>query len=457
MKKEVFDLIVIGAGSGLEVSSAAAENGWTVAVVEEGPFGGTCLNRGCIPSKMYVHVADVMRTIQRASEFGISAKATGVDWPSIVKRITGVIDEDAREIEYGNRHTKNITVFKTRGKFIGKKTLQVGDKIITAKNIVIAAGTRPSIPPIQGLDTVPFITSDQALRIKKQPKRMIFIGGGYIACELAHFFGTLGTNVTILQRSDLLLGREDGEIGTKFTEVFSRRFDVRLNTNTKRVFKTGNKIAVEIETKGKNSVVTCDTLMVATGRTPNTDVLDVAATGLAVSKAGYLEVDEYLRTSVDGIFALGDIAGKWAFKHSANLEAAYCGHNLLNPKDLVAIDYAAMPHAIFSSPQVAGVGATEEELKEENVKYAKGVYEYKNTGYGAAILEKDGFVKVLMKRGTREILGCHIIGPHASILIHEVIIAMKAGLGAGGITQAIHVHPALSEVVQRAFGNVENP
>jgi dihydrolipoamide dehydrogenase len=454
-KEESFDLIVIGAGSGLEISSQAAEAGWKVAVVEQGAFGGTCLNRGCIPSKMYIHVADVMRSIQDAGKLGIRAKATGVDWKAMVKRVTGMVDADAKEIEEGNKSAKNITVFKTTAKFVGHKRLQVGDRVITAANIVIAAGTRPSIPPIPGLDKVDFITSDEALRLPKQPKSMIFIGGGYIACELAHFFGTLGTKVTVVQRSGVLLGREDREVATKFTEVFSKRFDVRLNTATNRVFRKGKLLAVEIEKDGRKSVITAEQLLVATGRKPNTDLLDVAASGVALDKNGFVQTDGFMRASVPGIWAIGDIAGKWQFKHAANLEAEYCGHNILHPKDMVPIDYAAMPHAVFSSPQLASVGHTEEELIEAKRPYQKGVYAYKDTGYGAAMMEEDGFVKVLVYPGSREILGCHIIGPHASMLIHEVVVAMKAKLGADGITQAIHVHPALSEVVQRAFGSLD--
>jgi len=447
-----YDVIVIGAGSGLEISSYAAEQEMSVAVVEQGPFGGTCLNRGCIPSKMLIYSADVAETIQRANLFGISAKITSIDWKKMVNRVSTFVDKDAWQIEQGNRKTKNVTVYKTQAKFVGKKTLEVGKDTITADKIFICAGARPSIPPIPGLQDVDYITSDEALRLKKQPKKMIIIGGGYIAAELAHFFGSLGTDVTILQRGNLLMNNEDSEIAQKFTEIYQKKFNVILNANTLRVSKKGKNVAVEIDVQGKRKTLVGDTLLVATGRMPNTDILNVKATGVEVNERGFVKVNEYLETSVPGIWAIGDIAGIYMFKHSASLEAEYAIKNAFGQKE--AVDYAAMPHAAFSSPQVAAVGKTEDELKMQKIPYVKAIYKYKGTGYGIAIDDNDGFVKLLAHPYTKEILGCHILGTDASILIHEVIVAMKAKLGVKGITNAVHIHPALSEVVQRAFKKI---
>ncbi|HLF55077.1 MAG TPA: dihydrolipoyl dehydrogenase [Candidatus Nanoarchaeia archaeon] len=440
-----FDVIVIGAGSGLEISSAAAQMGKKVAIVESGPFGGTCLNRGCIPSKMLIYSAEVAETIQRSKLFGIKSKITGLNWKQLVNRVNKFVGKEAREIEKGNKSAKNITVYNTEAKFIGRKLLQVGKDTITADKIFICAGARPSIPPIPGLKDVPYITSDEALRLQKQPKQLIIIGGGYIGAELAHFFGALGTKVTIIDRGDLLMKNEDSEIAQRFTEVYKRKHKVVLNANIKKVYKKGKNITVETS-KGK---FTGDKLLIATGRIPNSDILNVKTTGVKVNERGFVKVNEYLETSVPGIWAIGDIAGIYMFKHSANLEAIYAISNAFRTK--VPVDYYAMPHAAFSSPQVAAVGKTEDELKAQKIPYRKSIYEYKHTGYGKAIEDNDGFVKVLINPKTTEILGCHIIGTDASILIHEVIVAMKSRLGITGITSAVHIHPALSEVVQRAF------
>lgn len=441
-----YDVIVIGAGSGLEISSYAAEQGLKTAIIEPGPFGGTCLNRGCIPSKILIHSADVAEKITNSHKFGITSKITKINWQKIISRVTKIVDEDAKQIELANKRTKNITVYKTTAKFLDKKTIQVGKEIITADKIFICAGTRPSIPPIPGLDKVPYMTSNEALRLKKQPKKLTIIGGGYIASELAHFFQSLGTQVTILQRSDLLMNNEDTEIAQKFTQIAKRKYHVILNANTNKVYKNGKNIAVEITVNGKKKTVNGDALLVATGRTPNTDGLNLKNSGIQLTERGFVKVNQYLETNVQGIWAIGDIAGIYMFKHSANLEAEYAINNAFHKK--VPVDYNAMPHAAFSSPQVASVGKTEDELK--GTKYKKTIYQYKNTGYGTAIQDNDGFVKLLASP-SGEILGCHIIGSHASMLIHEVIIAMKSKLGIKGITQAVHIHPALSEVVQRTF------
>ena len=445
-----FDLIVIGAGSGLNVMSAAAARGLNVAIVEEGPMGGTCLNRGCIPTKILIHTADVLQTIKHAGRFNIKVKDVSADFEKIMKR-SWIVDKDAEEIEENIRKAPNITLFKERGAFTGPKTLKVGDQEITADRIVIAAGTRPSLPPIEGIGNVPYMTSREVLRVKKLPKELIVIGGGYIAVELAHFFNQMGSKVTVLQRSGMLVRHEDEEISKKFTELFGKQLDLRLNFPFAKVEKKGKKIVVY--DKDGNAVEGTH-LLVATGRKPNTDILAVEKTGVKTDEHGYIECNEYMETNVEGIWALGDIAGKYLFKHSANLEAEYVTHNMLNQKNKVKVNYAAMPHAIFSSPQIAGVGYTEQELKKEGKPYLVGKYMYKDSGMGLALEEKEGFVKFLTDNQGK-ILGCHIMGPEASTLIHEVLVCMRRGnCNVNDIIRTVHIHPALSEVVERAAGNV---
>jgi len=449
-----FDLIVIGSGSGLEVSSEAADRGLSVAVVEHGPFGGTCLNRGCIPSKMLIHSADVMETIRRAELFGITAQVASVDWDSIVKRVVSTVDSDAQAVEEGNRQRPNITVFKDTGRFVEHKVLEVGSERIRAETIVIAAGSRPRIPDIDGLSEVPFITSDEALRLPRQPPRLVIVGGGYIAAELAHFFGALGTQVTIVHRGPRLLRLEDDDVSARFTEVYQRRFTMLLNTVVRRAYRDGLEIVLELASDGQQRTLTADALLLAVGRVPNTDLLDVTQTGVAVDERGFIKVDKYLQTDVLGVWALGDIVGRYLLKHSANLEAAHVAQNIFNPEDKAPVDYHAMPHAVFASPQVASVGLTERQAREQGLPYVASTYSYYDSAYGASIEDRDGFVKALAHRETGEILGCHIIGSEASILIQEVANAMRMRLTTDAIAQSIYVHPALPEVVQRAFGSL---
>ena len=451
---KTFDLIVIGTGSGEEVYAEPMNEGASIAIVEEGPFGGTCLNRGCIPSKMLIHSADVIETIRSASKFGIDASVNGIDWDFIINRVANEVDSDSQEIERAAREADNVEVFDQRARFVGEKQLEVAGETITSETIVIAAGTRPFAPPVPGLADVSYVTSDQAMRLPKQPRHLVVYGGGYIAAEMAHFFEALGTEVTIVQRGDALLRAEDEEVSQRFTEVYARRFDLRLNSVLKGARGSGGGIVLDIEGPRDTESLECDALLVAVGRVPNTDLLDVAATGVETDERGFIGTDEYLETNVPGIWALGDIVGRYLLKHGANLEAAYVAYNLANPDHKAAVDYHAMPHAIFASPQVGSVGATERQLREHGVEYASSTYGYFDTAYGSSIEERDGFVKVLADPESREILGCHIIGPDAATLIQEVANPMRMKQTIDAITQSIYVHPAMPEVVQRAFNEL---
>ena len=451
MKKR-YDIVVIGAGSGLQISSQAASRGLKVAVIEKGPFGGTCLNRGCIPSKIFIHAADVAETIKNSGKFGINSKLNKVDWSAIQKRVWNHIDPDAKAIEKGNKDTKNIDVYKTEARFISDKEIQVGKDTITGSKIFICAGARPSIPPIPGIEKTPHYTSANIMRLKKQPKSMAIIGAGYIAAEMAHFFSALGTNVTVINRSSLMIKREDKEVSETFTKIASKKYNIFFNANTQKIYKKGKNICLDILQGKKKKTISAEILLLATGRRPNTDILSIEKTKIKTDQRGFIKTNQYMETSVKNIWAIGDIAGKYMFKHSANLEAAYAAHNAFNPNK-IKVDYTAMPHAIFSSPQIAGAGFTEQELKDKKIKYLSGKYRYYHTGMGAALEDKDGFVKVFLNPKNHKILGCHILGTDASTLIHEVLVAMRANQKSSAITRTIHIHPALPEVVQRAFND----
>lgn len=473
MKK--FDVIVIGAGSGLLISSQAAQTGYKVAVIEEDKFGGTCLLRGCIPSKILIHHADIARTIKHSAEFGIKSKLLSVDFKNIVKKVSDFVDNEAKQIEQGNKEDKNITVYKGRAEFTGKNTVKViSENKNTGKNnkekneeiygdkIFICAGTRPSVLSIPGLNKVKYLTSTEALRLTKQPKVLTIIGGGYIAAELAYFFGELGTKINIVERESILLKNEDIEISKAFTEIAGKKYNLNLSTQILDASYKNKKYSVNIkDARGKSKAIVSDQLLVATGRVPNTDILKAEKTGVKVNKYGYIEVNRYLETSQKNIWAIGDIAGKYMFKHSANLEAEYVYHNAFaseNKQLKQPVDYYPMPHAIFTNPQIAGVGLREQDVKND-VKhignYVIAKHYYKNTGMGKALHDNDGFVKFICERKTGKILGCHIIGTEASTLIHEILEVMKLGGNVDTIVNTVHIHPALNEVVQRAAGKVE--
>ncbi len=442
-----YDLVVIGTGSGLEVSAAAAQEGWRVAVVEDGPFGGTCLNRGCIPSKLLVHVADVARTITDAHRFGIHARIDEVDWPFIVERTFAEIDRDAASIRQGNDAADTITVIDGTARFTGPRRLAVDGVELTAETIVVAAGTRPSMPPIPGLSEVGAETTDTIMRMPQLPRRLAILGGGFVAAEMAHLFGSLGVEVTIITRGPTMVRDEDRDVAARLTEAYGRRFRLLLAQQARRVSRSADGIRIELP----GDVVDCDVLLVATGRVPNTDRLNVAAAGIETDERGFVRTDEYLRTTADGIWALGDIVGRYQLKHNANLEAAHVANNLLNPDELAKVDYHAMPAAIFGSPQVGSVGMTEQAAEASGRPYVVARRDYVDTAYGQSIEEHDGFVKVLADPTSGEVLGCHVIGHDASTLVQEAVNVMRFRLPLDAIAQSIYIHPALPEVIQAAF------
>jgi dihydrolipoamide dehydrogenase len=445
-----FDILIIGSGSGLNT----IPEGLKVAVVEEGKLGGTCLNRGCIPSKILIHSADVAEIIKNSNKFGLNAKLNKIDFSKITARASKIVDESSSKIEKSFANNKDVKLFKGTAKFIESRTVKVGNNKIKADKIIIAAGARPSIPDIPGLDKVKYITSKESLRLKKQPKTLTILGGGYIAVELAHFFGSLGTKINIIQRSKNLLSREDEEISAKFTEIFKKKYNVLTEADIIKAWQKGKKKYVEVKTKSGKQIIDSDELLVVTGIIPNSDTLNLEKTGVKVNEKGFIKVNEYLETSAENVWALGDIIGSFMLKHSANYESEVVYQNaVLGEK--VKVDYTAMPHAIFSSPQIAGVGFNEQELIEKKIQYAKGSYKYIKTGMGLALQDEDGFVNIYVDPKTRKILGCHILGEDASVLIHEVLVAMRNGLTVDSILKTIHIHPALNEVIQRAIGNID--
>jgi len=461
---DTVDFMVIGSGSGLDVANAAVNRGQSVAVVEKGPLGGTCLNRGCIPSKMLLYHADVMETIERADEFGIDADVNDVAFADVVREVNDEVESDAESIRRGLQSSSQHDLYEGEGRFVDDRTIEMvsgpdeGARV-QAETVLVAAGTRPSIPDVDGIDAVDYLTSTEALQLETPPDHLVVVGGGYIAAELGHFFGTFGSDVTIVGRRPNLLPDADEDVAEAFTERYADRFTVHTGHAATRVSETDGEITVEAKpyeygddggvVDTESVTATGDELLVAAGRRPNTDILDVDAAGIDVDDRGFVETDEYLRTTADGVWALGDVVGEYLLKHSANHEAQTVARNLFGD-DLEPVDYTAMPFAVFASPEVAGVGATEGELRDAGEEYATRTYRYDQTARGSA-MKADGFLKAIIDLDG-EILGCHLVGPDASNLVQEVVVAMKAGTGTvQDIRESVHIHPALSEVVQRGF------
>lgn len=444
---EQYDLIIIGSGSGNAIPEYL--DGWRIAIVERGTFGGTCLNVGCIPSKMFVLPADVALEASESERLGIRTSFDGADWPAIRDRVFGRIDAIADSgREYRANGSEHVTLIEGTARFTGDRTLDVEGRVITAPNVLVAAGSRPVVPPIPGLVETGFHSSDSIMRLDALPERLGIIGGGYIAAEMGHVFSSLGSQVTLINRSNTLLRGQDREIAQRFTEVFGRRVDVRLGHVPTKVERRDG--AIVVHNAGEEIVV--DELLVATGREPNSDLLDVEEGGLTCHHHGTVVVDEHLRTAAEGVWAIGDIANEYQLKHVANHEADVAFWNIAHPDDLREVDHRAVPAAVFSNPQVAAVGLTEEAAKAEGRSFVVGRRDYAATAYGWALVDETSFAKVLVDRDTGLVIGGHVIGPQAATLIQPLIQAMQFGQTAQQLARGPYwIHPALTEVVENAL------
>lgn len=445
-----YDVIVIGSGGGAKITSPAATMGLKVAVIEKDQLGGTCLNRGCIPSKMLIHPADVAVEIKHARRFDIhnDPKFT-VDFERLITRISQTVDHDSQKIEASYTKHPNIDYFNGTAKFVDHKVVEINGQRITAEKIFIAVGTRPHIPHIPGLEGTPFMTSTEALRNTKLPKVMVVLGGGYIATELAHAYGALGTEVHLLVRSKLLR-TEDAQVSEEFTRVFSQMYAIHAGTTPTKIHYHDHMFTITFEQDGTEENLQCDALLVAAGVVSNADTLHPERTGIEIDEKNFIKVDGYFRTSVDGIYALGDCIGRYFFRHSANFEGEYLFNEIFGRPTGRPIEYPPIPHAVFTYPQVAAVGKTEEELKSAGIDYVVGLNPYRSSAMGMALLSDHGFCKLLIERRTRKILGCHIIGEEASNMIHMVIAFMNKAGTLDDLLNMVYIHPALPEIVRNA-------
>ena len=456
-----FELLIIGTGSGNSILTSDFEN-TSVAIVERGLFGGTCLNVGCIPSKMFVYAAEMAHHAQvDGPRLGVHTSFDGVDWPAIRDRVFGRIDPIAEGGErYRADEQENVTVYKGSARFTGDKEVEVAmndgsTEVVTADRVVLAAGARVSVPQMILDSGVDYHTSDTIMRVDELPEHLIVLGGGYIGAELGNVFGSLGSKLTILNRSAQLIRFEDPDISSRFTEEYSKRFDVRLNAQLVSLSQDGKDISITIDQGNGPEVITGDAFLVATGRIPNGEELNVTATGVELDDRGYVITDEYLQTAHPDIWALGDITNPHQLKHLANIDARAVAHNMVNPDDLRAIDRNCSPHAVFGYPQVASVGLTEPQAVEAGLNIVTTVHEYGGAAYGWAMEDTTSVCKLIADADTRLLLGAHIIGPQASTLIQQLIQGMAFGTTVDQMARdQIYIHPALTEVVEQALLNL---
>lgn len=444
-----YDAIVIGSGCGLNIVNEALEHGQEVALVDRGPLGGTCPNLGCIPSKMLIHAADRVVEALEARKLGVKLTLESVDFNFIMERMRRFVKNNQAQMKKGLSHTDGLDFYEGEGQFIDEFTLQVNGETIKGKKIFIASGSRPIVPPIKGLETVDYLTSATLLQLKKCPNSLIIIGGGYIAVEYGHFFAAMGSKVTILEMADRLVLSEEPEIAKALQE----ELELRMETHTKSVVREfrrgGAGVTVIANEAGGQREYTAESVLIATGRRSNADILKVEKTGVELDAKSWIKVDEYLETSRKGIFAVGDANGTQMFTHVANREAMLVADAAVHDTH-EKMDYSAAPHAVYTHPQIASVGMREEEARKTH-KIAVGRASYFDVAQGEAMLERKGFAKAIVDSETNKLLGFHIIGPYAPIIIQEAVNCIANDGDIDYIARAMHIHPSITELVPRVI------
>jgi mycothione reductase len=446
-----YDLVIVGSGSGNSIVGREFDH-WQIAIVEENPtFGGTCLNVGCIPTKMFVHPADVADAARHAGRLGLDIEFRRARWAEMRDRIFGRIDPISRGgKEYRAHGEPNTTLYEAHAAFTapGELALSTGETI-TADRIVLATGSRPTVPDVIADSGVPFHTSDTVMRIDTLPERIAILGGGYIAAEFAHVFSAFGAHVTVIARGAPLLRHLDAEIAERFTQLTHARWDARMSAVVTAAAADAAGIHLEL---GDGAVVDVDLLLVATGRVPNSDRLNLAAAGVATHDDGRIVVDEYQRTTAKDVWALGDVSSEHQLKHVANHEARVVRHNLAHPEDPVRSDHRFVPAAVFTHPQLAQVGLTEAEAAATGRPYVTAVQGYGSTAFGWAMEDTTSVCKLIADPASGQLLGAHLMGDQASTLIQPLIQAMSFGLGVRDMAHGQYwIHPALTEVVENAL------
>lgn len=450
-----FDAVVIGGGPGGYVAAIRASLlGLKVAIIEEGEMGGTCLNRGCIPTKALLHSAEVYNTVKHSSQFGINVEDISYDYGRICKNKDSVVKRLRTGVEYlvkGN----GVQIIPGKGCIKDKNTIEItGKENCTANTdkIIIATGSLPLIPPIPGIDGSKVMNSDEVLEMTECPGKIIIIGGGVIGVEFATILNFLGKDVTIVEMMETLIPSVDTEISTALRKSLEAK-GVKVFLGSKVTSILSEKDATcNFMREGKMQEVRGDRIVVAIGRKPNVQNLGLENIGVTLEK-GFIMVNERMETSVKGVYAIGDVTGKSLLAHVASAQGIVSADNAAGKNHMM--DYTIIPGCIYTHPEIASVGMTEEEAINRKIDYKVGKFQVNANGKAMIMGEKEGLVKIITDQRTGEILGAHIMGPRATDMIAEICVAMKLESTVDELSRTIHPHPTVSEMIMEAAHDVE--
>ncbi|MEC8141624.1 MAG: dihydrolipoyl dehydrogenase [Bacteroidota bacterium] len=461
MAKE-FDICVIGSGPGGYVAAIrASQLGFSTAIVEKRHLGGVCLNIGCIPTKALLRSAEVLESIQHASDYGIEVTGSKADFGGMVKRSRGIANKMSKGVQFLMKANK-IQVFMGTGVFDSKYELQVQDESgkqtdrIKAKNFIIATGARPRVLPNLPIDGKMIIDSEIAMMMEKQPKKMVIVGAGAIGVEFAYFYNTIGTEVTLVELQNTLVPVEDIDIGKELGKIYKKKgMNILTESTVESVTKKGKGVEVTVKTKKGEQKIEADVVLSAVGVTGNVEGLGLEEIGVKIERGAIVVDRSTYSTGVEGIYAVGDIIGAPWLAHKASHEAIVLVEQLSgkNPK---AIDYENIPGCTYCEPQVASVGLTEAAAKEAGYEVKVGKFPLSASGKATALGHEEGFVKVIFDAKYGEWLGCHMIGFGVTEMIAEAVVARDLETTGHEIISAVHPHPTLSEAVMEAVAEAYN-
>ncbi len=457
-KNNSYDLVVVGAGPGGYVGAIrASQLGLSTCVVEKDKPGGVCLNIGCIPSKAIIHQASVFASASDLEAMGVSVDKSGLDYQKVFKKSRKAADTLSKGVRYLLKKNK-VELISGTGEITGANEVTVdGSDKLSAKHILVATGSTPIELGDFPVDCGKVLTSNDALMLEKLPEKMIILGGGYIGCEFAYIMNAFGVEVVVVEMLDQLLPMEDEEVASHLAKTFEKR-GVEIYTGTKA---TGMKnessgISVSLETKnGKKSTEKADQLLVVVGRRPVTDGVGLDTVEIKTDEKGFIPVGDYYQTSVQSIYAVGDVVSSPQLAHVATKEAEIAVEHMAGHPGEVRVDPDAIPGAVYTEPQVASFGPTLDEAKERGIEAKSASFPYRGAGKSVAIEQSEGFVKIVFDTKTHEILGAHVVGAEATELIHEILLAKSSELLPEDIATMIHAHPTLSESVMEAHRAVE--
>ncbi|NMS88402.1 dihydrolipoyl dehydrogenase [Clostridioides difficile] len=447
------DLIVIGGGPGGYVAAIrGAQLGLNVVIIEKNELGGTCLNTGCIPTKTLFKDAQVLNYFNHAEEYGIKVEQYRLDLEKVQERKKKVVKTLTSGVK-GLLKANKVVIEKGEAKLISKDSVEIkledgSKKIIKGKNILIASGSKSSKPPIKGANLEGVITSKEALEIDTLPKQIVIVGGGVIGIEFAGILNEFGSDVTIVEFLDTIIPMVDKEVSSRLSKLLNKRgIKIIISSKVEEIYKNGEGLVAEVSKDGEKIKLPCDNVLISTGRELDVDGLNLEGLGISYDKKG-IKVDENYCTSVPGIYAIGDVIGGVMLAHVASEEGKVAVERMVGEK--TSVDYNLVPNSIFTFPEVSTVGLCEEEVKDKKLDYVVSKFQFSGNGKALTMNDSEGMVKIIASKDKTTIYGVHIIGPNASDLIHEAVVAMKAMLTVEEVASVMHGHPTLSEAFLEA-------